>query len=326
MKKKLFMFGMTAVCMIGLTACNTSEKTAAKPSEKTAETKQNSETTKPVNQTITYLNKEYTIPNKVTKIAAASLEAMEDAAILGVKPAGAITIGGKLPEYVADDLQGAESIGEKTQPNFETLLTLKPDVILGTDKFQPDVAEQLKKIAPMFPISHISTDWKENLKLLAELTGKQSKADNIIKQYEETVKKVKDQAGEDLKDKKAVIVRIRGGSLFLYPQDVYLNPVLYADLGMTVPEEIKAVKAQEAISLEKFAEMNPDYIYLQFEESENADKPKALEELENNPIWNSIQAVKNKQVFVNAIDPMYQGGTALSKTTFLKAVEKTLLK
>lgn len=66
-------------------------------------------------------------------------------------------------------------------------------------------------------------------------------------------------------------------------------------MGLTVPEQIKSVKAQEAISLEKFAEINPDYIFLQFEGSENKDNPKALEDLQSNPIWQSITAVKDKK-------------------------------
>jgi iron complex transport system substrate-binding protein len=120
-----------------------------------------------------------------------------------------------------------------------------------------------------------------------------------------------------------VIARIRQGTIYLYPADVYLNPVIYSELGLTVPAEVKEVKAQAAISLEKFAEMNPDYVFLQFSEDENTDKPKSLEDLQKNPIWQSINAAKNGKVFVNAIDPIAQGGTAWSKTTFLKiAVEK----
>ncbi|TYR81884.1 iron-hydroxamate ABC transporter substrate-binding protein [Priestia megaterium] len=321
MKKKLFLVGMATVFSIGLGACNNAETTANKASEKpkVSETKQEK-------KTITYLNEKYTIPSNVNKIATASLESMEDAAILGVKPVGAITIGGKLPEYIAEELQGAESIGEKMQPNYETLLKLKPDVILGTSKFQPDVAEKLNKVAPMFPVSHISTNWEANLRLMAELTGKEEKAEKIITQYKEDAAELKEQIGTDLKDKKVVVARMRGGNIYLYQQDVYFNPVMYNDLGLTVPEEIKAVKAQEMISLEKFAEINPDYIFLQFEESENAQKPKALEDLESNSIWKSIEAVKNDKVFINAVDPLAQGGTTWSKTTFLKAAKEHLTK
>lgn len=322
MNKKLFLIGMVTVLSIGLVGCGNAEKPSNKPTEKPAVTS----TAKKDTQTITYLQKKYTLPAKVTKIVTASLESMEDAAVLGVKPIGAVTVGGKLPEYLADKLVGAVSIGEKMQPNYETILKLKPDVIMWSTKSPATVTAKLGKVAPTIPYSHISTNWESNLRLMASLTGKKDIAENIIRKYNGDAAKAKLEMGDKLKDKKVIVARIRKGSIFLYPQDVYLNPVIYKDLGLTVPEEIKPVKAQEMISIEKFAEMNPDYIFLQFAESENSEKTKALEELQKNPIWTSIKAVKNKKVFVNSVDSLLQGGTALSKTSFLKVASSDLVK
>ncbi|KEK21955.1 iron-hydroxamate ABC transporter substrate-binding protein [Bacillus gaemokensis] len=322
MNKKLFTLGMVTVLSVGLAACNSADKSSGEQKQESKAT----ETKKDEKQKITYLGKEYTVPAKVSKIVTASLESMEDAAVLGIKPVGAITVGGKLPAYIAKDLEGAKSIGEKMQPNFETLLQLKPDVITSSSKFPPETGEKFTKVAPTFPVSHISTNWEDNLKLMGELSGKKDKAEKIIKDYKADAAKAKEKIADKLKDKKVLVVRLRAGSLNLYPEGVYFNPVIYKDLGLTVPEQIKSVKAQEAISLEKFAEINPDYIFLQFEESENKDKPKALEELESNPIWQSITAVKDKKVFVNSVDPMAQGGTAWSKTAFLKEAVKNLSK
>lgn len=322
MNKKLFTLGMVTVLSVGLAACNSADKSSGeqKQESKAAETKKDEK------QKITYLGKEYTVPAKVSKIVTASLESMEDAAVLGIKPVGAITVGGKLPGYLAKDLEGAKSIGEKMQPNFETLLQLKPDVITSSSKFPPEAAEKFTKVAPTFPVSHISTNWEDNLKLMGELSGKKDKAEKIIKDYKNDAAKAKEEIGDKLKDKKVLVVRLRASNLYLYPEGVYFNPVIYKDLGLTVPEQIKTVKAQEAISLEKLAEINPDYVFLQFEASENKDKPQVLEELQSNPIWQSMAAAKNKKVFVNAVDPMAQGGTAWSKTAFLKEAVKNLSK
>ncbi|WP_018782210.1 iron-hydroxamate ABC transporter substrate-binding protein [Bacillus sp. 95MFCvi2.1] len=321
MNKKLFTLGMVTVLSVGLAACNSADKSSGEQKQESKAT----ETKKDEKRKITYLGKEYTVPAKVTNIVTASLESMEDAAVLGIKPVGAITIGGKLPANVAKDLEGAKSIGEKMQPNFETLLQLKPDVITSSTKFPPEASEKFTKVAPTFPISHVSTDWEDNLKLMGELSGKKDKAEKIIKDYKADAAKAKEKIGDELKDKKVLVIRLRANNLYLYPEGVYFNPVIYKDLGLTVPEQIKAVKAQEKISLEKLAEVNPDYVFLQYEASEN-DKPKVLEELESNPIWQSMNAVKDKKVFVNTVDPIAQGGTAWSKTAFLKEVVKNLSK
>lgn len=321
MNKKLFTLGMVTVLSVGLAACNSTDKTSGEQKQQTKAT----ETKKDEKRKITYLGKEYTVPAKVDKIATASLESMEDAAVLGIKPVGAITVGGKLPGNVAKDLEGAKSVGEKMEPNFETLLQLKPDVITSSTKFPAEAAEKFTKVAPTIPISHVSTDWEENLKLMGELSGKKDKAEKIIKDYKADAEKAKAKIGDKLKDKKVLVIRLRANTLFVYPEGVYFNPVIYKDLGLTAPEQLKNVKAQEKLSLEQLAQINPDYVFLQYEASEN-NKPKVLEEIESNPIWQSVNAVKEKKVFVNTVDPVAQGGTAWSKTVFLKEAVKNLTK
>ncbi|WP_342565990.1 ABC transporter substrate-binding protein [Paenibacillus sp. FSL R7-0345] len=277
-------------------------------------------------QKITYKGKVYTVPAKTDNIViAGALEAMEDALVLNFKPKGMITVGGKFPALFSKISTGVKGIGEKTEPDFEAILKLKPDVILGTTKFPAETTEKLSKIATTIPVSHIATDWMDNLKLLAKLTGKEKESTAAIVKYQNELKVAKAKLAPKLKDKKAVAVRIRSGNLFLYPKDVFFNRSLYADLGAAVPKEIQPVKAQQNISLEAFAAINPDYLFVQFSADENADNPKALEDLQKNAIWKSLKAVKSGNVYVNLVDPLAQGGTAFSKFSFLEALMKTKL-
>ncbi|CAG7638392.1 Iron-uptake system-binding protein [Paenibacillus solanacearum] len=328
MRKYVVIPALAAMLTLGFTGCGQSEAPAAGgAADKTAGSAGSGgapSAAVPAKKTVTYLGKEYTVTVPTDKIViTGALEAMEDALMLGVKPIGAITTGGKFPEMFKPITGSSQSIGEKTQPNVETILKLKPDVILGSTKFPADVSEKLAKIAPAIPVSHIATDWEQNLRLLGELTGKQAQAEQILKQYKDSIAAGKSRLSEKWKGKKVVTVRIRSGSLNVYPADVFLNPTIYSDLGFEVPNEIKAAKSQQTISIEQFSAMNPDAVFLQFSEDENKDKLKALEELQNNPIWKSTNAAKNNKVFVNVIDPLAQGGASWSKIEFLKAaVEK----
>ncbi|WP_166244877.1 ABC transporter substrate-binding protein [Paenibacillus turpanensis] len=335
MNKKWMQAGLIAVMAVALAACGAAQeqttpsksegetKPAAAPASGT-EAKNEAPAAAAQTKTIKYKDKEYTVPTKTDKVViTGSMESMEDALVLGVQPIGGISVGGKFPAMFAPITGKTESIGEKQQPNVETVLKLKPEVILATTKFKPEVKEKLEKIATTIPVSHIATDWEANLKLLAELTGKEAEAEKALKQYKDDVAAAKAKLGDKLKDKKVMIIRLRAGNINLYPADVFFNPSLYTDLGFAVPEQVKAAKAQEVVSMEKFSEINPDYLFVQFSEDENKDKPKTLEELQNNPIWKSLNAVKNGKVFVNVVDPLAQGGTAWSKINFLKAaVEK----
>ncbi|MDI5790742.1 hypothetical protein PO124_26980 [Bacillus licheniformis] len=61
--------------------------------------------------------------------------------------------------------------------------------------------------------------------------------------------------------------------------------------------------------------MNPDYMFVQFSDDENADNPNALKDLEKIQFGKHFCS-ENDRVFVNAVDPLAQGGTAWSKVEF----------
>ncbi|ASB87038.1 iron-hydroxamate ABC transporter substrate-binding protein [Bacillus sonorensis] len=276
-------------------------------------------------KSIEYLGHTYKVKAPAEKIViTGSVESMEDAKLLDVHPVGAISFSGKFPELFKSITDKATAVGEKTQPNLEKILQLKPDVILASTKFPEKTVKKLDNIAPTIPVSHVSSHWKDNLNLLAELTGKEDQAKKIISDYETDLKEAKAKFEKTAKDTKALVIRIRQGNVFIYPKDVFFNSTLYGELGYTAPNEVKAAKTQELISLEKLSEMNPDYMFVQFSDDENADKPNALKDLEKNPIWKSISAVQKDHVFVNAVDPLAQGGTAWSKVQFLKAATEKL--
>lgn len=276
-------------------------------------------------RTIQYLDKEYTIPNKIERIViTGALESLEDAVLLNVQPVGAMTVGGSFPAILASITQKTVPIGEQKQPNFEAILKLAPDIILGSDKFPAGTAAQLQKIAPTIPVSHIATAGEANLLLLADLTGKQSLAEEILQKYHKQVKQIQSQLEENVKKKKVIAVRFRAGNINIYPEDVFFNEILYKELGLVAPAEIKAAKAQEILSLEKLSEMNPDVIFLQYAAGENLAQPKGLQDLQQNAIWNNLQAVKNQQVFVNVVDPLIQGVAIGGKQQFLQAIAATL--
>jgi len=188
---KYFKMCAPALLALSLAACGTDKAEESSTSTSTNNAAETSATETQTNgaktQTITYLGEKYEIAADAKNIVAASLESMEDAAMLGIKPVGVLDIGGKIPAYLASELEGAELVGNKMTPNTEAILQLDPDVILGSSKYPEEMAEKLKKIQTMIPYSHVSTNWKENLTLLAQLTGKEDEAKKIIADYEAKV-------------------------------------------------------------------------------------------------------------------------------------------
>lgn len=338
MKRMKMVLGLLLVFALVLSACGGGNEakdtdgasTSNAGSTNTAEeNKASNEETPAAGETkvVKYLDQEYTLPAKTERIViTGAVEAMEDSIVLEVNPVGAISFSGSFPPLFESITKDAQSVGEKTEPNFETILSLKPDVILGSSKFKPEVVEQLNKIAPTIPYSHVSTNWESNLRLLGELSGKREQAEQEIAKYKEDLEAAKATIGDSLKDKKVLALRVRAGEMYIYPAGVFFNPVLYEDLGIAVPAEVEAAQAQELVSKEKMAEMNPDYVFVQFSPDENKDTPNALEELQNDPIMKNLNTFKNGTAFVNVVDPLAQGGTAYSKIEFLKAAVENLTK
>ncbi|EGO62861.1 ABC transporter substrate-binding protein [Acetonema longum] len=318
MRKGLRTWGLMLLTSVSLgvyaAGCGSQARDAAMPAAE-----------KPASRVVQYLGKEYTLPVKAEKIVVTgALEGLEDLLALGVKPVGSMSIGGTFPAIFADILQEAKPIGERMQPSFETLLQIRPDVIISSDKFPAATAIQLGKIAPTIPLSHFPGDGEANLRFLGELTGSGDKAEAMIRQYRQKAAAAQDHLPARVKDKKVVAIRIRVGSISVYPAHVFFNDVLYTDLGLPVPAEIRAVKYQELISLEKFSEMDPDYIFLQYAAGENPAHPQAVENLQQNPIWRSLKAMKNNRVFVNVVDPLIQGVAIGGKIQFLEAALEKL--
>ena len=326
MKKYLTLL-ISTVMAFSLVACGSNSKADGEVS--TSKEEQTEVVTQEENKEIkiNYLGQEYNFEGQAEKVVLASLEGMEDAAALGIDAVGVLEVAGTVPTYLASDFKSDVTlVGDKKTPNAEVILGLDPDVIVGTSKWGDETFAQLNKIAVTLPYSHISANWKDNLTALGEITGKTEEANKLISDYEAKANEAKEKVSKEHADSTVLVIRVRAGLMNIYPADVYLNPVLYTDLGLKVPEVLNEAKAQAELTIETLSEINPDAIFLQFETSENKDNQTALDDLLANPIFQSLDAAKNEKVFVNTVEPLAQGGTAWSKVRFLDAVVDNLLK
>lgn len=321
MRKMVLGTVLTLFCasLVGCSSSNNENKTADSQVS-TEETKETGTEKK-----ITYLSESYEVVYPTDKIITASLESMEDAVALDVTPIGVVTVGNEVPAYLKKELGSIDTVGTKFEPSFEKALALRPDVILGSTKFDEDVTSGLAKVAPTINVSHKSDDWSDNLRLLGELSGKSDLAEKKIETYEKNLKEIKNEQ-KDISEKEVLLIRIRSGELAIYSPSVYFNPMLYNDLGFKVPEIVAKAEVQSVVSVEQLAKVTSDIILVQFDELENKDNPNALEELKENAVWQTIPAVSKGQVYYNIVEPGYQGGTYLSKEVMLKELQETIFK
>lgn len=110
-------------------------------------------------------------------------------------------------------------IGHPLQPSLERIAALKPDLIIGSGESHGQIYEKMSAIAPTLLIDHI--DWKEHVRMLAEISGRTEAAEQALARYEERVKAIKARIPADLK---VSVARVRPGGFNIYMD----GPAAYA--------------------------------------------------------------------------------------------------
>ncbi|GAB4384553.1 MAG: iron-siderophore ABC transporter substrate-binding protein [Elainellaceae cyanobacterium] len=81
-------------------------------------------------------------------------------------------------------------IGTSSMPSLETVLKLKPDLILSRYINNESYAT-LSKIAPVLPLKTDLIDWQQDFLILAQVLNRESQAQQVIEQYQQTLANTK---------------------------------------------------------------------------------------------------------------------------------------
>jgi len=243
---------------------------------------------------------ETSIPSLPKKIAVLDYRLADSLLALGIKPYAMTSYLGEtdLPYLEGKPLEGVINLGDT--PNLEAVLQASPDLIIGR-KPEEKIYEQLQKIAPTILLD-IPDKWRDGLKELGAILGKEKEAGAWLKQYE--------QKAADAR--KAIEPRIDPNETFLYlrilPKEIRLygttelfGSTMFQDLKLKPVPQAAEVKRMEAIPLEKLVEMNPDRMFVQIglpvKDGDKQAQAK-FDELSQSALWNNIKAVKYKRVYV----------------------------
>jgi len=128
------------------------------------------------------------------------------------------------------DLSHATFVGNWTQPNLETILALKPDLIVRATWQGNGNYPQLSRIAPTLGYSEQDSGyWRKGLRDLARIFGRQQQAENVIRQVADTNRtngRALQAAGVFRKYPKAVVVSpFKGGGTYLYTKTRLIEDV-----------------------------------------------------------------------------------------------------
>lgn len=224
--------------------------------------------------------------------------------------------------YLNGKLDSTEELGDKLSPSIEKTLSTEPDFILATEHHEK-LYESLEKIAPVITLQYqdIYEDWQYGLRTVAEIIGKEDEAEKVIEKMMQAITTGR----EDLKsiegESVALIVSWDGKTFNVLGED---NPVytLAFDkekgLGLT-PDITFNGKSNQFSAFEGISTIQADHIFLI---GDITKKETLLSELNENNVWNNMNAVKKGNIHL--MDTSAITGGPLAMEYALQNITKAL--
>lgn len=210
----------------------------------------------------------------------------------------------KFPSYLEETLSGAKILGYSMQDTMdvEAVMNLNPDLIV-ISTVQEKMYDALSEIAPTVMIQLEALNWKEDVRALGKVFGKEDVANEWIANYEAKAKEAGDKIKAKYGDDTTYLSFLASGGQFFVFDGAGFGDVLYKDMGLAKPE---GMPEQTDISLpvvtyEGLAAIKADYIFAIATDED-------LAQLEANSIWNNLPVVKNGNVVILESSPYFNQG------------------
>lgn len=249
------------------------------------------------------------------------LDILDNVLALGVKPVGATTWdNGNFRTYLPDQTTEIAKVGLLEQPNIESILSLKPDLILGT--YWGDAQGIYERLSPIAPTVLVGNGrdiaWKEWLKAYAEALGKTQEADKLLSDYNERIVAFREQMGDKLSKTQVSVVSF-WETVRLYMNKSFSGQILN-DVGLPRPPAQDKEKVNENVSLELIPQMGGDAIFLVL-----GDRTPKLAQFTSHPLWSQLQAVKQGKVYQVEGDAWIAGFSPVAANRILDDLFKYLV-
>ncbi|UJF18387.1 siderophore ABC transporter substrate-binding protein [Vibrio sp. SS-MA-C1-2] len=236
------------------------------------------------------------VPQRVVVLGYGSLDFVD---ALGVTPVG---MPKQLLPATLEKYKDAQFIntGSLKEVNYETLFTLKPDLIIAEGRMAR-IYKDLNEIAPTYMFQIDTKDYwnttKKHWENLSEIFGKQQKGAELIANIDNKINQLHQQA-ED-KPLKTLTVMSNGSNITKFGA-VSRFSFIYQEAGFktSTSENVKTKAATHGnlISFEYIADAKPDVLLILDRDQAIGTANGHAEELFDNSLVNSTPAAKNNEI------------------------------
>lgn len=234
--------------------------------------------------------------------------------------AGSLDLESPLADELAEAKEsGAEELFLADKVNVESIAVAQPDLIISrVDDVEP-IQDKLEAIAPVLAIGDQSTStWQEDLKLVAEATGTEDRATELINEYEDQVAELAEEFADALAENSFVPLSYNEEQIETRPNRL-LSTIL-RDLGAKPSNAFQAAIDGDEVAY------SPEQTLDGFEDADGiialVNDPQVWNDVQNDALFNKLPAVQNGHI-VRSDKQTHEGGP-LTATHSLKVIEKLL--
>lgn len=200
-------------------------------------------------------------------------------------------------KYLGDRLtQRPIHVGTWQTPSLETILKLKPDLILG--RIEPTLYASLAKIAPTLPLASSDQErWQESLLKLGKAMQREGLAQQAIAQYQQRIAIARNDLKSVTQTSRVLLLSVSAlNRIQIFTDDSYAGGLL-KELGfqLVVPNQLPVQSSEIDISLETLPQLQADTIIVMA--SGNSRVENIEKDWNNNPVLRSLSASQSQRVY-----------------------------
>lgn len=248
---------------------------------------------------------ETTVPLHPQKIISLDPQSTEVAIGLGVK------LFGYPQKEIPASSRRSDAVDIGLPPNFEKVLSLKPDLIVSIDFGFLESYSFWSHIAPtvVYQITKNVAGWKRLFMQLAQALGQTQKAKQIAALYNARIAQFKASMGEKLKRTQVSVVHIFPGRIIIRTENSFSGSILQ-ELGLDRPLSQKPSAVPDFtqifgntswyfISPELLSLIDADVLFVITSNFSQPDDAKlAIQQLTTQPLWSKLNVVKQDKVHI----------------------------
>ncbi|MEZ8696410.1 siderophore ABC transporter substrate-binding protein [Vibrio lentus] len=264
------------------------------------------------------------VPQRVVVLGFGSLDVLDK---IGVKPVGAPH--SLMPDYLTSYKETTANTGSLSEPDFEAIYMLKPDVIIAENRMLK-VYDKLAQIAPtiMFSIEGDKywADAQQNWRALGQLFDKQAEVEAIITETQDSIAAVNDKvtSGETT----AMMLMNNGNNIAMFNKGSRFS-IIFDDFGYVESKSatVAPIKGTHGnlISFEYIADAKPEVLYVLDREKAIGKSEGRAQQLFDNPLVAATPAAQQGNiVYLDSSAWYLAGGGVTAIHRMLGDIERTI--